>query len=309
MLPGGPHEVEESAFTWRNCTKNPGHPRFIPAPELSITDFPEHYRTSWVLDCVKYVAVRTVKLRVGFVSPARPDGYAFSTFRGTCVPHFGTGRVSGIRSGSGSCPCHECFQSQSPCQTWYKVEVHTALHVVYNTEEAKATQVDFFYDDEHSDKDGRMRTIRGSDALSVSPYGDFCVLTCVTHDMSIAQELELSDAHFSGYGAVNRTLNTNLKQLCVIVSHPHGQPKKVTVGVERRRDRVPYDYDRSRFHHVYTTDTCPGSSGAFIIMVDADLSVYLPSSTMFWGAVHSTGGLEGGLNRSGMRLIHKSRLH
>ena len=305
VLPGGTNEAEESSSAWRNCSKNPGHPSFIPAPQFSIDDLPVWYREKWVLERVKDVAAMTVRLRVGYVSTARPDGYCFSQFRGICVPHFGTGTVRNVfRLMTGQCPCPQCKNSPSPNRTWYEIMVHTAHHVVYNSEEARATKVDLFYDDENADKDGRMKTIWGVQAVAAEGSTDFCVLTCATHDKTIIQQLnlteDLTECDISAYHrntVVMRKWCWAYEQFCVIVSHPHGQPKKVTIGEKKSRAADPKVRQRSSF--VYTTDTCPGSSGAFIFITDRGLWGRVPKD-ITWGTLHSTGGAEERLNKSGL---------
>ena len=262
------------------------------------------------------MVARTVKLRVGYVSTARPDGYCFSQFRGEYIPHFGTGTVDKIiRTMTGPCLCPQCKHSPSPSQTWYKITVSTAHHVVYNSEEARATRVDLFFDDENSEKDGRMKIMWGDIVSASSSHQDICVLTCVTHDETIIHQLKLAHDHIgraiSAFHndtdtAGKEMLTSALKQLCVIVSHPHGQPKKVTFGENIHGKQASMV---SSFHYVYTTDTCPGSSGAFI-MVDDHLLGHLPLGILCEGiaAVHSIGGAEGRLNRSGPVAIGR-QLH
>ena len=303
-MSSGNSEAEESGFAWKNCTKNPGHPRFIPAPAFSLTDLPEQYRKRWVWDCLEYVMAMTVKLKVGYVSKSRADGYCFSKFRGTSVAHLGSGLVSTFHRGKGPCLCPDCEHGTTPSYTWYEIRVRTARHVVYNSEEARATQVTLFYDEEESCTNGNSKTIWGVKTQEIHDGGDFCFLTCATHDRQVVELLEVVEAplqyafaKFQGNPILRRKLNTSSKKLCIIVSHPHGQPKKVTVGWERSREKA--DTRRPQFHYIYDTDTCRGSSGAFVFQIDTDLSVYLPPS-LVWGAIHTTGGLEGGLNKSGI---------
>lgn len=303
VLNSGLGELEESAHAWKNCIKNPGHPSFIPVPDFSLSNLPREFRQTHVLEYVNSVATRTVKLRVGYVSPARPDGYCFASCRGQHIPHFGTGVVSAVVSVRGpTCRCVKCGGTAFlPCQTRYKVILHTAQHVVFDSEEARATQVTLFYDDETCVADGRMKTMWGSTALQSPDGGDVCTLICETYDRDIVKKLEtaLVTFHQRGGSSFRTTAfpNTDLREICVIVSHPHGQPKKVTVGEEKYRERADSPYGQC--YYVYTTDTCPGSSGAFVIRLDLNCTMYL-FPDMTWGALHSIGGLDGWLNMSGM---------
>ena len=49
----------------------------------------------------------------------------------------------------------------------------------------------------------------------------------------------------------------------LIVSHPHGQSKKITLGVVKAEERP--------FHVMYNAATCPGSSGAPVFKFDSHL--------------------------------------
>ena len=136
--PSGHHECEvfagqpgatESARTWSDCVKNPGHARFIPYPDLCLEHLPEGAQTQDVLSRVRSYAARTVRLRVGYTSTHRPDGFPFSNVRGTHLVHTGSGwidniptsnippirrfrvspRVCMVRRAPGQpCPCPEC---------------------------------------------------------------------------------------------------------------------------------------------------------------------------------------------------------
>ena len=297
------HEAVESSFAWNKCKKNPGHHQFIPATEFSLSDLPQWCRKPLILDYVKFQCAMTVKLRVKYNSWGRPNGYCFSNFRGTSLAHFGSGLFLGMSYESGPCQCYDCEHSLSPHQTFYKLEVITARHVIYNSEEAKATQVSFFYDDEASSTDGRMKTAWGNTVTDISDEGDRCILQCLTHDETLVRQLKHINAQykhlvFKFEGQVGASPNMRWKNLCLVVAHPHGQPKKVTLG-EMKSCTSAGRLHQKQF--TYSTDTCPGSSGAFMLLLEFYEAIrYISWHTgMMWGAVHSLGGLEGGYNKSG----------
>ena len=118
---------------------------------------------------VTELAERTVKLRIGYTSPGRPDGYAFCHMRCSSVIHRGTGWMKHVRARTNqTCPCPDCTASISPHPgVWYQVDVVTPFHVVYNAEEARATKVDFYFDEKTSRRDGEMQTIQAYDPLKV----------------------------------------------------------------------------------------------------------------------------------------------
>ncbi|KAK3760934.1 hypothetical protein RRG08_022342 [Elysia crispata] len=80
-----------------------------------------------------------------------------------------------------------------------------------------------------------------------------------------------------------------MESLCVIISHPHGKYKHVTVGEMKGSTEEIFGLTK-----LYNADTCCGSSGAPVIFPRrrGDLKGWVP--IMF---AHSQ-GLENGLNRS-----------
>ena len=140
------YDAAESAYSWAACTKNPGHENFIPISEFKMNHLPKSNQQDSVLDCVRNVAQCTGRLRVTYTSWARPDNYTFSVARRTKI------RVSKAK---GRCPCPD-IKGHDLLKEWWKVKLQTACHVVFDTEEAKASRVDLYFDDEQASLDGRM---------------------------------------------------------------------------------------------------------------------------------------------------------
>ena len=293
VLGPGP-ETAESAYAWRNCSKNPGHANFIPAPALNLKHLPPAYRTQENLIFIKAFVDVTVRLRVTYTSEKRPTGYPFSGLSGSRLPHYGSGWVRGVYRHHGPCPCKVCADSSSPCQDWYEVRVVTACHVVYNTDEAQSTAVEFFYDDEESLHGGRAKTLMGLKVSRKCEEDDFCQLDCATHDKNLFGWHEKVAERISSllYGAVTRPTTPKHAScdefVAVIISHPHGQPKHITVGSmaqlsSRQWNKVlRYNFQSGYGLHrcEYNIDTCPGTSGAPVFMLGPDTarSLLVPHS-------------------------------
>ena len=116
----------------------------------------------------------------------------------------------------------------------------------------------------------------GSTRLSMS---DQSCLLCVTHDEEIGERLQslgnrvresiaslenrrgsLFDFNEVSLPNLSRYLFTPTQHsLAVCISHPHGQPKKISVGKVRATEETLGD---SNYCFHYNTATCPGSSGA-----------------------------------------------
>ncbi|RUS80884.1 hypothetical protein EGW08_011355 [Elysia chlorotica] len=109
-----------------------------------------------------------------------------------------------------------------------------------------------------------METVKGVEVVRTYPDKDICDLLCVTHDRALARRIEVA-SNFCWDGPRERVDLSSLDFLlpsgkgaspALIVSHPHGKPKKITVGELT---------DRNFTHVGYNAATCPGSSGAPVL--------------------------------------------
>lgn len=281
-------EAIESEAQWRECRKNRDHPAFIPISEMSIEQLPRNFQTRDALDYVRTIANLTVMLRVNYVSEDRPNHFAFSHSRGLRALHIGTALVCDVMEHSGPCKCVECAKSPCPSsdQRWYEIHMETALHVLFNTEEARHTRVDFFYDSDTSHVDGKQKTIWATEVKKAYERGDFCSFVCATHDDSLAKELQeflKKSTRRNFYGYSGRWMSSGWDHMCVMASHPHGQPKKITIG------RLTNEHEITPAHRyfVYNLNTCPGSSGARAGVVEHNVWNKEVSFSMSWLPPHS----------------------
>ncbi|RUS70338.1 hypothetical protein EGW08_021899 [Elysia chlorotica] len=282
---GGSSEAEESDQAWTKCTKNPGHYKFLPASKFALKHLDRGFRCTMVFNSIKAISDLTVRLRVTYTSLNRPNGYAFAKYKGSHILHLGSGWVYRVRLGEGPCPCRDCTISSASSTQWYRIYIFTACHVVYNSEEAQHTMVDFFYDDETFRKTGKMSTIWGSEVVVKDEDKDYSLLSCAIHSNDLFMKLKEARQNLSLRELVRRALRNSQslpKPAVVIVSHPHGQAKQITVGrlVRMKFDAEPREQVSDKCL-VYTTDTCPGSSGAPVIVIG--------SRTMFSGFVSHSG--------------------
>ncbi|GFS08129.1 hypothetical protein ElyMa_001266400 [Elysia marginata] len=269
------HEAVESCHSYKNCEKNPGHKNFI-----SVQDFKDNYlprlQSDYQREKFRSKIDRTVRLRVDCTSRARPDDDDMAEYRGTSKMRVGTGCVWGVQKPDYDkpCVCPKCGGNVARKQ--WRFSVWTAKHVVYNTEEAKKTKIDFFYDDDSCKSDGRMKSLLGVKVTGSEPDRDWCWMDCVTCDEDLGERIEKFDSSFVLY---DKLTYQDLSQLgllpsggedchpVLIVSHPHGQPKKITVGVQTSKKitvGVVTHQDRENHRLDYNTPTCPGSSGAAV---------------------------------------------
>ncbi|BFY98324.1 hypothetical protein BsWGS_01364 [Bradybaena similaris] len=249
------------------CQKNPGHPTFIPYEHLSLEHFPPGFQNPDVLEFARMQALLTVCLVVNYTSSSRPatlpgseDQYPFYNMRGTRGARFGTGSVlithdNTPESTNRRCYCKDCVASGHPRAEWGKVIIQTVKHVVFNDEECQHSDIEFFYDNENHDQVYKLSGHVVQDDID----SDWCMIYCPTHDMEFVRKLQGIQRRFDDLKTeLFERYKSRTPNLAVIASHPHGLHKQITIGTWT--DREVLGPDRTRY--VYSTDTCPGSSGA-----------------------------------------------
>ncbi|XP_059162139.1 uncharacterized protein LOC131945149 isoform X1 [Physella acuta] len=281
---------------YTGCKKNPGHVNFIPVNDFNLDHLPSRYRDVIMLEVIKALSALTVLIKVKYTSLERPKSvpcfsgqYPFYNTRGSDVLRTGTGRVWCVykyteSDNMGTCPCGKCQHSDTPSKVWGEVSVVTATHVVFDESEARQTRCVVGFDDNKSP----VVSLDGWRVRASNIEGDWCWFTCVSCDLELVDELDKMCRHFDGLckkveDKYRRFVDVD--KLAVIVSHPHGCPKQVSVGQwTHKRER------ESWYKYTYTTCTCPGSSGAH---------VYLPEYVRWWLHPHSGSNSEGNYSGEG----------
>ncbi|RUS69063.1 hypothetical protein EGW08_023174 [Elysia chlorotica] len=259
ILGSGP-EAAESALNWEKCRKNPGHEQFISAGDFIENHLPR-LETCYQRDRLRARIDLTVRLRVNWTSLDRPSEDQLSQLRGRDRLRCGTGFVDDVSDPvtDKPCFCNECDGKVT--RKHWTFTVDTAQHVVYNAEEARNTRLDFFYDDENINVGNGMKSVWALRVERSSPDTDISRLFCVTHDEDLGERIKSLSTLWNGSKKYPLDLSS-LKMLpsrnrkggpAIIVSHPHGQPKKITVGRATDKEHPLVKYN---------IPTCPGSSGA-----------------------------------------------
>ena len=288
FIPPGLHECQifatkcnesvESQTAWEKCEKNKNHKDFLSVQDLKLNHLLGNLSDD-DFELLRAAIDLTVRIRVDYTSPGRPKHDALSELRGSDTLRLGTGFIRYVSADVGKpCPCCEC--DGVVVRKFWTLTILTAQHVVYNGEEAKRTKVDLFYDDERSEQDGEVVTLRALGVVWSSSDRDVCHMECVTHDENIGERIEYlyrrrlslicsNESSHSQSEPKHRGLWYSLAQLftaprrhdlALIISHPHGQPKKITIG--KVRGAVNFVDD---VYAEYHTATCPGSSGAPVV--------------------------------------------
>ena len=160
-------------------------------------------------------------------------------------------------------------------QHWYEIRVRTARLLVYNRDEAKSTEVDFFYDDEETMAEGRVKTVSASDSTDGCQYqwinnnSDDCFFTCVTQDKDLIERLEGALENVAIQEPEEQVVADHpIRLLVVIISHRHGEAKHITVGSTTGMGYSSIKH-QGHVYFEYTAGTCPGSSGAPVLVFDS----------------------------------------
>ncbi|XP_059176898.1 uncharacterized protein LOC131956465 [Physella acuta] len=287
----GHHETEvcyEGEFELdkhqQDCKKNPGHVNFIPIKDFDYDHLPERYQDLDMMQVIQSLAALTVKLKVKCTSKERPPyasfytgGFPFYKDGGGKSIRIGTGKIESafIKKGNLTaseyvpleiCPCDICKTSSNPVDLWGEIKVVTAIHVVFDEEEAKKTEVIVDLADEKTPG----ATLKGTRVESCSVEGDRCEVICVTHDLEVVKKLQqVIDTFREQYRLVKikYIYNHSAKKenLVIVVSHPHGKAKKISLGLVVKETNFKADLTFSRY--TYTAPTCPGSSGAPVFVM------------------------------------------
>ncbi|XP_035826772.1 uncharacterized protein LOC101857261 [Aplysia californica] len=250
-----------------DCDKHPGHEMFTPVSTFSVRDLPEGYQDPDIVAYIRAQADLTVRVVSRYTSSDRPDNYAFSGIKGETFLRTGTGFIQYVYKCEGRtdkpCPCPECKNSDAPRAQWAKVKIRTATHVVFDDTEAKHSVAELFYDNHEDLKNGKIKTVFGDNVCFGAIRGDWCDMRCVTHDLDLCDYIKDAWGRWRWLESkVNEKFRGDEHRLSVVVSHPHGCNKQVSVG--RWADRVVVGGSKGWESSVYSYDTptCPGSSGA-----------------------------------------------
>ncbi|KAI8761665.1 hypothetical protein BgiBS90_030697 [Biomphalaria glabrata] len=258
------------------CCKNPGHKKFKQAKLFELKDLPEDYRRQDLIDYIRVITGLVVKVEVHEESKKRPQslGKGRDILRENDI-NVGTGILWNAQRcywrTSTPCPCPECKLSPNPYKQWGKLCVSTANHVVYDIVEARSVRVILNYDDP---KDrSRVVTLRGYKVIRKKIESDSCELAVATHskDVHDAVILGIESCYRNAREPSEQEKLTAMQRgdyLTLIISHPHGLEKNISLG--RSKQRKVDDDSRTAVvpvTYTYDTPTCPGSSGAPVLII------------------------------------------
>lgn len=252
---------------------------------------PSFYRSDDVMKVIKLVADLTVHVSVNYVSENRPE-----TVPGTDIPYpwYGNRGSNQIRVGNGwivaagstkddVCRCIECKNSRNPKFRHTYITIRTSAHLVYDHLEAEHTACRLFFDSEKSSEAFKVAfTLANVNSLYGDTVNETTTLEYHSHDFRfdnlVADLIRMVFSYKSvlylliknGDVDFTKYVNDNGKQeapLQIMISHPHGSCKHITIGYRGSPD----DADTERSLSPYSFVACPGSIGAPVIMFGWEL--------------------------------------
>ncbi|CAL1530140.1 unnamed protein product [Lymnaea stagnalis] len=183
------------------------------------------------------------------------------------MPRSGTGRICRVSKHENvpkePCPCKLCKDTSSPEVSWGEIFVVTATHVIYDQDETADASCLLNYDSQ----DEKGSRLDDANFIESEITDDKCWLRFFTHDLQLTDEIvakvcrydQLCEVLHAKYKKEDTTLQGE-NRFAVIVSHPHGSYKMVSVGQWTQRELM----DKYHTQYVYNAMTCPGTSGATV---------------------------------------------
>ncbi|KAI8786106.1 hypothetical protein BgiBS90_013464 [Biomphalaria glabrata] len=265
-------EIHRSEL-YEKCNKNPGHLNFISPETFNLDCLPSVYRDQEVLNFVNALSDLTVLISLNVTSESRPKFYPntkvpfpYYDVRGGNRLRFGTGQIWMVKKKQKKVAINggKGFGRFLNRRVSYGViTVVTAAHLVYDKAEAESVVCHLNYDSA-DEMLSDIASLQGVGIVGANATRDKCVLKCVTYDLALVDKLMTS---FAKYKSLCRSVHAKYsqfresKKLTVVVSHPHGQSKKISVGHWTKRHLMDEE-NENLTSYSYTACTCPGSSGA-----------------------------------------------
>ncbi|CAG5132237.1 unnamed protein product, partial [Candidula unifasciata] len=262
------------------CKKNPVHGNFFPVEKFSMNNLPRFYRREDVMKFVQLMSDLTVRVSVKYVSENRPETvpgtdipYPWSGIKGSHLTRVGTGWIEGTGiCDSQTCCCKECKNSLEPKPQYGLIQIRTAAHLVYDQLESEHTTCHLFFDSgETPNVCTNVVTLTDVHTFSNKNRPDACKIILFTHDLDLVLSLRNMTFQYSDtFDIMKKCVKENgaeyIKQghpLYIVVSHPHGCAKQISICCCGNSDPGNPDTEDSQCSHA--SILCPGSSGAPLV--------------------------------------------
>ncbi|XP_059168085.1 uncharacterized protein LOC131950059 isoform X2 [Physella acuta] len=280
----------ENLESWIHCTKHSQHTDFISVPSFSLDHLPEPFKDADIVRAIVLLAGLTVKIQTFCASEARPDshnGIPYPRYSPSqIVSRLGTGKIHSIsvypEDGEEHCRCKTCEKDQTITKAWGKVSILTAKHVVFDEVEAKSTRCFWAYDKENC----TSKIFEGIGIRKTALEYDMCLFECATHQIGLLKSLKVTLESYTSLCSrvYEKFKHKPDKNLAIVVSHPHGWAKHVSIGKVVTKDKLENEDTR----YTYDAHTCPGCSGAPVYVLEKKYgwwTTHLHSASITGGSI------------------------
>ena len=144
----------------------------------------------------------------------------------------------------------------------------TAFHVIFDDNESfkkKSIAVDLFYNDRQELGEVKRLCKTLYRRWKSPKHNDDGRIYCDTFDAELYKRLKEIVSSLCSK-KVKRIRRCPFNDVAVVVSHPHGEQKYITVG---HQVDVEWNEKRTNCKVRYDAPTCPGSSGGPVILIEA----------------------------------------
>ncbi|KAH9495226.1 hypothetical protein Btru_015749 [Bulinus truncatus] len=213
----------EEEYRLRNCSKYPDHSQYYQVSKFKITDLPDKFRDYEIYNLTMIIASLTVRLKI----------------KNDRISTTGSGFIHSVDTTPhrNLCSCNVCAKSSRPQHVYWKVLIRTADHLLEDKQNVKTMQADLFYDDSSS-KDEFCQLNGFGVKERIAEY-DLCLLEFVSHDEDLIQQLHKNLINFKQQNEkICQRYKRSTEPLVIIVSHPHGGCKRISLGSMVRNEKI-----------------------------------------------------------------------
>jgi len=260
-----------------SCTKDPQHLRFTPVHSFCLDNLPPDVRHAALLNYVKCHEKLVVKIHVSKLSESRPRKSSKSKFPSSFATGYAWCAIERTELSCSLDACRESGESSGHAATFGGILIYTNKHVVFDDYEASHTEVAFSFDDNRVAAYGiKLRENRQNK--------DLVSLEVFTHNPDLYHTVgKYTEDVANAWNDIPASIKNTFKKYAVVISHPHGLDKVISVGnlimlekeedVEIRSEEEEEDSvsntnlrrKPTRKVTSYSAATCQGSSGAPVL--------------------------------------------
>ncbi|XP_059147727.1 uncharacterized protein LOC131935369 [Physella acuta] len=285
------HEIRESGETWQQsrdkCEKSADHVKLKLYRSITQQTVEEHFK--------KHIRLSDEDFRSFCENDAGPifdliTNMGKLTVYMECILTDGTKKIS---CGTAfiqriklkekeSCQCKKCMRldESKRKKVWAVLTLSSVYHVMDNVQKNMAsTKVILYYENETD----VLKTLpkltlhRIQDTEKDGGENDWCGFECVIHDKDLIDDLKgFLDKYEQAQKKVYQLFQKDYlkdKKVLVIIGHPHGGPKMVSVDEWDEKEMLKDVRDRQEWcRYSYVAATCPGSSGSPVYILGQKIS-------------------------------------